>query len=84
MLEANERDGRGFRITFANGWAVSVQWSFGNYCENANKEKPLPNSRNAEVAIFDPNGDFHGDVRGWQTPDQVAAIIAEVSGVLGI
>ena len=26
--------GRGFQITFANGWTVSVQWGTGNYCEN--------------------------------------------------
>ena len=24
---------KGFRMTFPNGWTVSVQWGPGNYCE---------------------------------------------------
>ena len=31
--------GKGFNITFENGWAVSVQWGPGNYCDQ--KEKML-------------------------------------------
>ena len=26
--------GKGFTITFANGWTASVQWGAGNYCDN--------------------------------------------------
>jgi hypothetical protein len=26
--------GKGFQITFANGYTVSVQWGPGNYCDN--------------------------------------------------
>jgi hypothetical protein len=29
-------DGRGFQMTFANGWTVSVQFGPGNYCDNRN------------------------------------------------
>lgn len=27
-------DGKGFHITFANGWTASVQWGVNNNCEN--------------------------------------------------
>ena len=27
-------EGKGFHMTFANGWTVSVQWGSGNYCPN--------------------------------------------------
>ena len=27
-------DGKGFGLTFENGWTVSVQWGWGNYCDN--------------------------------------------------
>lgn len=26
--------GKGFKMTFANGWMISVQFGTGNYCEN--------------------------------------------------
>jgi len=26
--------GKGFKMTFANGWTISVQFGTGNYCEN--------------------------------------------------
>lgn len=28
----------GFKLTFENGWTVSVQWGFGNYGSNRNAE----------------------------------------------
>lgn len=61
--------GKGFHITFPeNGFTVSVQFGFGNYCENQHDmelKEYLPDrsklkSRiacpNAEVAIFDKLG----------------------------
>jgi hypothetical protein len=60
---------KGFRIRFNNGYAISVQWGPGNYCESRDKypaeirgsvvyapEKDIP-STTAEVAIYDPAGD---------------------------
>tara|TARA_R110002020_G_scaffold470874_1_gene697120 strand:- start:63 stop:374 length:312 start_codon:yes stop_codon:yes gene_type:complete len=75
------KDGQGFCITFENGWAISIQWHRGAYCDHKNG--------NAEVAVFDPSEEFfpltfHDDVLGWQTPDEIAELISQVSqGRLG-
>lgn len=29
-------DGKGFSMSLPNGYAVSVQWGYGNYCDNYN------------------------------------------------
>lgn len=70
----------GFRMTFANGWSVSVQFSTFNYCDNQQSKAEKHFCTNAETALIDPkhkivpyNGE---DVQGWQTPEQVAALIA--------
>lgn len=59
-------DGKGFHITFANGYTVSVQFGYGNYCDNYDLDKELPweerhkrenpGSTNAECAIWGPDG----------------------------
>jgi squalene cyclase len=60
---------KGFRITFANGYALSVQWGPMNYCTNRNTDTNwdtnwdiamsakdgLWESDTAEVAVFDPD-----------------------------
>ena len=28
---------KGFRMTFGNGFSISVQWGVGNYCEKKRK-----------------------------------------------
>lgn len=76
---------KGFRITFANGVTISVQFGPGNYCERYNstfsdvldKNNQFWESPDAEVAILLPNGEFyriqeHGDVIGRQSPEDVA------------
>lgn len=76
-------DGKGFQIKFDNGCTVSVQWGPGNYGDNydarwgSQREKLRWKSTTAEVAILLPDGNFyslpdHGDVAGWQTPEEVA------------
>ena len=77
-------DANGFHITFANGCTVSVQWNPGNYVDDRNGEHgEHRKSRNAEVAAWDANGKWirlgDDDVVGWQTPEQVLAIMAKVS-----
>lgn len=83
---------KGFHMEFENGWTVSVQWGPGNYCDHhktwseevdLSKQKEWP-STTAEVAVFDPTGAMtmfsnFETVQGWQTPDQVAALIAETA-----
>lgn len=61
-------DGKGFSMRFANGWAISVQFGWGNYCDNydhqrtdyraANKECGEKGSRTAECAVFDAAGEM--------------------------
>jgi len=83
----------GFKMTFENGWTISVQWSNFNYCENrswANNgwfsdpdATQKPDSKNAECAVWDANGDWFkltpcDDVQGFMTADEVAELIARV------
>lgn len=78
---------KGFTLTFANDYQVSVQFGAGNYCdrrydgffEAAGVDRWA--SMDAEVALFRPDGSFvrltqHDTVKGYATPDEVAKIIA--------
>ena len=92
MFTATE--GHGFQMKFANGWTISVQWGPWNYCDNKDikssfGKRPKLNERryeckNAEIAVIKPDGEFYqfenDSVVGWRTPDQVASLIAFVSG----
>jgi hypothetical protein len=85
-------DGRGFQMTFENGWTVSVQFGFGNYCENQYDSSTSAmcskgysgnvESSSAEIAAWDRNGqwyDFGNDkVKGWVKADEVADFIDQV------
>lgn len=82
--------GNGFHITLANGCTVSVQWGLTSYCEGrdlrAPYEKDLParECATAEVAAWRANGKWinlseGNDVIGWQTPNQVLAIMTMVA-----
>lgn len=80
--------GKGFRMDFKNGFALSVQWGPGNYCENQNKAFDAPEkvefweSSDAEIAIMDEAGKLmslgEDQVRGWVTADKVAEVIGIV------
>ena len=80
----NITQGKGFQIAFANGYTVSVQFGYGNYCENRYGEDGA-DSATAEVAAWKTRGGGwvrlgdHDDVIGWQTPDQVLAIMAMIA-----
>ena len=79
---------KGFRMTFENGWTVSVQFGPGNYCEVQHKDYNAPstsalwNSQNAEVAAWDKDGKWYSfgsdDVAGWLTADEVVEFVAQV------
>lgn len=87
-------ENKGFRLNFANGWAISVQWGKGNYCQRRSHE-PLAwkqetdvavTSADAEVAVFTPAGTFYrwdenmtDDVQGHMNAEQVAALITKVA-----
>jgi hypothetical protein len=85
---------RGFRIGFANGYAISVQFGTVNYCTANNPIGGIPHNVNAkewmesvcpdaEIAIIAPDGEFvpfkdGNAVRGHTPPDSLAEIIAWV------
>ncbi len=86
MFRAN---GKGFQLTFANGWTVSVQFGAGNYCENRSfdvssfeKHPTESTSVDAEIAAWDENGvwfDFGSDtVKGWCSANEVGAFIQTI------
>lgn len=63
--------GKGFHITFDNGYCISVQFGAGNYCENrdfvadgclftpaSDKDAGEKGSRDCEIAIFDPQNNM--------------------------
>jgi hypothetical protein len=88
--------GKGFQITFANGFGVSVQWGPGNYCGNRDGSftkwlttpagESCVESTTAEVAILTPAGAlayvpaWSDQVRGYCTPAEVLALMNEVAG----
>jgi len=57
-------EAKGIHVSYPNGWTISVQWGYGNYCENKYSEecrrsgKPLQMEqlslacKNAEIAIW--------------------------------
>lgn len=84
--------GKGFHVTFENGWTVIVQFGGGNY--SANYDEPiggklldpsyeLPPSATAEIAAWPQEGDWYdfGDdtVAGWKTPADVLAFMQEIA-----
>lgn len=80
--------GKGFKITFANGWTVSVQFGGLNYCQHydapagAGYRGP---SKDAEIAAWDKDGnwyDFGGDtVKGYVSADDVLAFMNLIAGM---
>lgn len=65
--------GKGFHIAFENGYTVSVQFGYGNYCDNKHASPPDTTSKgyeyhqktlgetgssDAEVAVWNPEGDM--------------------------
>ena len=82
----NITGGRGFHMTFANGYTVSVQFGRDNYCENryGNDGDKSPNAEIAAWSSLSGKCVELGDndaVIGWQTPDQVLAIMARIANL---
>ena len=85
------RTKKGFSLTFANNWTISVQFGYGNYCQNKNHpagvgletQEGLLESIDAEIAIWDENGtwyNFGGDtVQGYCDTNELADWISKVS-----
>ena len=54
---------KGFRMTFENGFSISVQWGTMNYCEkkddgdfNESSKHDFWSSNSAEIAVFNKEG----------------------------
>ena len=92
MFNIHKEDmNHGFVTKFKNGWSISVRWGAVNYCNNQGNYDPgkhsvitdkYNESNTAEVAVFDPMDNMdalsdHDQVRGWQTPNDVAMIMVE-------
>ena len=83
---------KGFQMTFANGWTVSVQWGIGNLCPNysARPSEWTPSAYEAlqrklgevgspvaEAGWWKGSGDM--DVAGNMSPDEVLALMVELA-----
>ena len=61
---------KGVSLRFDNGWAISIQWGPGNFCSRRDAQYDSPKhcevweSRDAEIAIFTPSGDFFEGIYG--------------------
>ena len=80
--------GTGFQMTFENGWTISVQFGYANYCDNNRhpdgfdfgKNLDIVQSSDAEIAIWDSEGSWYtfedGDtVKGYCSANEVATWI---------
>ena len=66
MSRFSNSEGRGFQLTFDNGWTISVQFSGGHYCDNKNESYDWARNRamdsmpvhssNAEIAVWSNSG----------------------------
>ena len=87
-------EGRGFQMTFANGWTVSVQWGAGNYCPNHHvlpsegmyTESAYEAMQRKLGAVGSPVAEVgwwkdSGDVEvsGYMSPDEVLALMVELA-----
>tara|TARA_R100000234_G_scaffold118990_1_gene100736 strand:+ start:870 stop:1226 length:357 start_codon:yes stop_codon:yes gene_type:complete len=82
---------KGFKLAFANGWSISVQFGPMNYCDNQNDafgsqlDYDRYTSTTAEIAILKPGVKdgllkiWDDVVEGWCSTDDVAAFIQVVS-----
>lgn len=81
---------KGFHMTFANGWTVSVQFGAINYCENHERWPVIDlaergESVDAEIAAWNRDGDWYDfeydKVLGHQSTNQVAEFIRKISNL---
>ena len=77
--------GKGFHLTFKNGYTISVQFGPGNYCENENHFVAIDAdcaSSNAEIAVWSSTDEMitlaNDQVEGWLSADNVARAISYV------
>lgn len=65
MSQFNITQGKGFQMTFENGFTISVQWGYGNYCSNKNynhdseaeRKHSIFGATSAEIAVWHKDSD---------------------------
>jgi hypothetical protein len=85
----NITGGKGFHITFDNGWTVSVQFGPANYCDNYDRhigdddvQCGKDGSSTAECAVWGRDGkmiewgDWGDTVGGHMQPEEVLELLA--------
>ena len=87
MSNFKSTNNKGFQMTFENGWTISVQFGYGNYCDNHHhpegwnfsKKQEVTESSDAEIAIWDADGEWYNfgsdTVKGYCSADEVATWI---------
>jgi len=82
---------KGFRMGFANGLVISVQWGSMNYCDRRSIDadprtemnQETVQSETAEIAIWNLDSDWFNfgsdEVKGWCTANEVADWISMVA-----
>jgi len=91
MTKFKSTNNKGFQMTFENGWTISVQFGWMNYCDNQNhpdgyqfsEKNDIVESSDAEIAIWDNNGQWYNfnydTVKGYCSANEVAEWISKVS-----
>ena len=80
---------KGFHITFENGWTASIQFGWGNYCDNYNNPieevrdmgKFAYASNTAELWSWNKDQSIHypNDPLSYQTPNEILKFLNKVS-----
>lgn len=85
--------GKGFQMTFDNGWTVSVQWGTGNYGDHymvsdssTDADVGAKGSSTAEIAAWDKDGNWYqvseyDMVRGYVSTDEVLAFMTKIAAL---
>jgi hypothetical protein len=78
--------GKGFHMTFENGWTVSVQWGMGNYGNYYDEEVDGMGSTTAEIAAWDIDGNWYqmseyDIVKGHVSANDVLAFMAKIAAL---
>ena len=87
MAQIKTTSHNGIHFIFDNGWTASVQWGYGNYCDNYNKpeakNQSIP-STTVEIACWPKDGDLtdiwdNGDtVDGHISIEDIPAFLQQV------
>ena len=77
MNNFKENVAAGIQMTFENGNTISIQFGYGNYCDNRSESQM--HCKNAEIAIWDKDGIWHNfgndTVKGYCNTDEIADFI---------